>query len=334
MVCRFMMSLAMLWLFAGCGPEEGRERTLLNVSYDPTREFYQEINQAFVTQCASEGIHGVKLEQAHGGSGKQVRAVLDGLDADVVTLALGYDIDILAKYGKMLPADWASRLPNNSSPYYSTIVFLVRRGNPKTIRDWDDLVKPGVEVLTPNPKTSGGARWNYLAAWAWARRRFGSDEGARSYLRELFRHVPVLDTGARGSTNTFVHQEKGDVLLAWENEALLAQRERVEAGYEIVYPSVSIKAEPPVALVDLCVDLHRNRGLAEKYLQFLYSDMGQRIAARHYFRPYRREPCVAEDLARFRDVLMVTIDDEFGGWMKAHEVHFANSGSFDEVMKK
>lgn len=326
------MALALLAL-SGCGGEDSsRGRRLLNVSYDPTRELYQEMNAAFVAQCESEGLKGVRVEQSHGGSGKQARAVLDGLEADVVTLALGYDIDMLSFQGRLLPGDWATLLPNHSVPSYSTIVLLVRSGNPRQIRDWDDLVRDGVEVITPNPKTSGGARWNYLAALAWATRKYGSRTAALEYLAKLFRHVPVLDTGARGATNTFVRQRKGDVLIAWESEALLAQRELPDEGFEIVYPSLSIKAEPPVAMVTLGVQANGTRELAEKYLLFLYSDAGQAIAARHFYRPFRPEAAQPQDLQRFRDLPMVSIAAEFGGWMTAHAEHFANGGTFDQIM--
>lgn len=333
---RFLTMAAALLLLAGCGDgnQEKQARKLLNVSYDPTRELYQEINAAFVAQCTQEGLTGVSVEQSHGGSGKQARAVLDGLEADVVTLALGYDIDILAFQGHLLDEQWASRLPNNSTPYYSTIVFLVRKGNPKGIKDWDDLVKDGVEVITPNPKTSGGARWNYLAALAWGTRKYGSEKAALEYMSKLFRHVPVLDTGARGATNTFVKQRKGDVLIAWENEALLSCRENPDDGLEIVWPSLSIKAEPPVALVDSSVDMHGNRSLAENYLKFLYSDAGQEIVARHFYRPTKPSAALPEDLARFRDMPMVTIDEEFGGWVSATAQHFASGGTCDQAMKK
>ncbi|QWV92086.1 sulfate ABC transporter substrate-binding protein [Geomonas oryzisoli] len=299
----------------------------LNVSYDPTRELYQDFNKAF----AKKGNRNVTFKQSHGGSGKQARAVIDGLEADVVTLALAYDIDEISDKAKLLPADWQKRLPNNSSPYTSTIVFLVRKGNPKNIKDWNDLVKPGVAVITPNPKTSGGARWNYLAAWAYALKQKGGNEAkAKRFVSELFRHVPVLDSGARGATTTFVQRGQGDVLLAWENEAFLAVNELGKDKFEIVVPSVSILAEPPVAVVDKVVDKKGTRKLAEEYLKYLYSSEGQEIAAKHYYRP--RDKKVAAKYAKvFPKVKLVTIDDTFGGWRKAQKTHFADGGVFDQI---
>ncbi len=329
-----LLCLTGLLSFFGCSDsEEPSALSLLNVSYDPTRELYQALNKAFVEQCDHEGLSGVVVEQSHGGSGKQARAVLDGLEADVVTLALGYDIDVLCSQGHLIPADWQSRLPHNSSPFYSTIVFLVRRGNPKGIADWGDLIHDGVEVITPNPKTSGGARWNYLAAWAWAERKYGSEAAAQDFLATLFSHVPVLDTGARGATNTFIQQGKGDVLLAWENEALLVLRDYPDQGCEIVHPSLSIRAEPPVALVDANADAHGSRSLAEKYLNFLYTDTAQAIGAAQFYRPIRPEAAAAEDMARFRPLAMVSIDD-FGGWSAAHAKHFAADGIYDHLPRK
>lgn len=304
---------------------------ILNVSYDPTRELYQAYNAAFLKHWQAEGhTEELKIQQSHGGSGKQARAVIDGLRADVVTLALAGDIDELHRMGQLIPADWQARLPDNSTPYTSTIVFLVRKGNPKQIKDWSDLVREGVEVVTPNPKTSGGARWNVLAAWAWAKRAYGSDEAALDYLTKLFRQVPVLDTGARGSTLTFVNNRIGDVLLAWENEAFLAQREEGGDAFEIVVPSLSILAEPPVALVDKVVDRKGTRAIAEAYLHYLYSEEAQRIIAENFYRP--RNAKIAEEFAdRFPQLNLVTIDEEFGGWSAAQERFFKDGGIFDQI---
>jgi len=304
--------------------------TLLNVSYDPTREFYAEYNAAFAKYWEAKTGQKVKFRQSHGGSGKQARTVIDGLAADVVTLALAADIDAIARQGKLLPINWQSRLPHNSSPYTSTIVFLVRKGNPKGIRDWGDLVRPGVSVITPNPKTSGGARWNYLAAWAWARRQPGGDEkSAEDFVRKLYKNVPVLDTGARGSTTTFAQRGIGDVLLAWENEALLAIKELGPGKFEVVVPSLSILAEPPVAVVDKVVLRRGTRDVAQAYLQYLYSKEGQEIAARHFYRP--RDPEIAARYAsRFPTLKLVTIAD-FGGWPKAQATHFSDGGVFDRI---
>ena len=305
--------------------------TLLNASYDPTRELYSDINAAFARLWQSRTGEKVSVRQSHGGSGKQARAVIDGLEADVVTLALAFDIDEIARRSKLLPADWQKRLPHNSAPYTSTIVFLVRKGNPKGIRDWDDLVKPGIAVITPNPKTSGGARWNYLAAWAFAQKKFGA-EAARSqdFLARLYRNVPVLDSGARGSTTTFVERGIGDVLLAWENEALLARGALGAGKFDIVLPSVSILAEPSVAVVDKVVDRKGTRRVAEAYLKYLYTPEGQALAAKHHFRV--RDPQVAAKYsAEHPDLPMVTIDQAFGGWDKANVAHFADGGSFDRI---
>jgi sulfate transport system substrate-binding protein len=310
-------------------PALAQPAAILNVSYDPTRELYQEFNAHFARVWKARSGQDVVVRQSHGGSGKQARAVIDGLEADVVTLALAYDIDALVKNGGLVKAGWLGRLPHNSAPYTSTIVFLVRKGNPKGIRDWGDLVKPGVGVITPNPKTSGGARWNYLAAWGWARRQpGGSDEKARAYVEELFRHVPVLDSGARGSTNTFVQRNLGDVLLAWENEAYLVVKELGPDRFDIVVPSVSILAEPSVAVVDAVVDRRGSRALAEAYLKELYSPQGQAIAARHYFRPRLAE---AAKGAPFGAVKLFTVDEAFGGWAAAHEAHFAEGATFDRI---
>jgi len=302
---------------------------LLNVSYDPTRELYQDFNAAFAAQYKTKTGQVVEVQQSHGGSGKQARAVIDGLDADVVTLALAYDIDAVAQSG-LLAADWQKRLPNNSAPYTSTIVFLVRKGNPKGIKDWGDLVKPGVSVITPNPKTSGGARWNYLAAWGYAKRLpGGSDATAKEFVTKLFKNVPVLDTGARGSTTTFVQREIGDVLLAWENEAFLAVNELGKDKLDIVVPSVSILAEPPVAVVDKVVDKRGTRAVAEAYLKYLYSDEGQDIAAKHYYRP-RSEAALKKARAVFSKVTLFDIS-VFGGWQTAQQTHFSDNGVFDQI---
>lgn len=309
-------------------------KELLNVSYDPTRELYADFNRAFAAEWQRQTGETVTLRASHGGSGKQARAVADGLEADVVTLALSADIDTLVNNGGLLPADWQSRLPHNSAPYTSTIVFLVRKGNPKGIHDWGDLVKPGVGVITPNPKTSGGARWNYLAAWAWAHRQYHDDGKVAGYMTRLFRNVPVLDTGARGATTTFVERGIGDVLLAWENEALLTLNDpKVQGKFEIVVPSLSIKAEPPVAWVDRNVERHGTRKLAEAYLRYLYTPQGQLIAAHHFYRPSQPEGVPAALLAQFPEVPQVTIDAEFGGWKKAQAEHFADGGTFDRIYK-
>jgi sulfate/thiosulfate transport system substrate-binding protein len=304
---------------------------LLNVSYDPTRELYQDFNRAFARQWKQKTSQDLVVKQSHGGSGKQARAVIDGLDADVVTLALAYDIDEIHNKAKLIPANWQSRLPGNSSPYTSTIVFLVRKGNPKKIRDWDDLVKPGVKVITPNPKTSGGARWNYLAAWAYALKQKGGNEAkAKDFVTKLYRNVPVLDSGARGATTTFVQRSQGDVLIAWENEAFLAVNELGKDRFEIVVPSLSILAEPPVTVVDRVVDRKGTRKLAEEYLKYLYSPEGQEIAAKHYYRPIDKK--VAAKYARqFPKLNLVTIDDTFGGWTKAQKAHFSDGGVFDQI---
>ena len=309
------------------------QTTLLNVSYDPTRELYKDFNAAFAKHWQGKTGQAVNVRQSHGGSGKQARSVADGLEADVVTLALGYDIDALAER-KLIPADWQKRFPNNSSPYTSTIVFLVRKGNPKGIKDWGDLAKPGVGVITPNPKTSGGARWNYLAAWAWALKQpAGNDQKAKELVAAIFRNVPVLDSGARGSTTTFVERGLGDVLVTWENEGILAVNELGKDKFDIVYPSLSILAEPPVAVVDKVVEKRGTRLTAQAYLDYLYSEEGQQIAAKHYYRP--THPTVAGQYARqFPKLKLVTIDDTFGGWQKAQKTHFADGGSFDQIYLK
>ena len=304
--------------------------TLLNVSYDPTRELYQEFNLAFAKQWKAKNNETVTINQSHGGSGKQARAVIDGLEADVVTLALGYDVSALSE-AKLIPADWQKRLPHNASPYTSTIVFLVRKGNPKQIKDWGDLIKPGVGIITPNPKTSGGARWNYLAAWAYALKQpGGNDEKAKAFVANVFKNVKVLDSGARGSTTTFTERGIGDVLLAWENEAYLAVKELGPDKFDIVTPSLSILAEPPVSVVDKVVDKRGTRKVAEAYLNYLYTPEGQEIAARNYYRP--RDAQVAAKYAKqFAKVNLITIDDVFGGWDKAQKTHFDDGGTFDQI---
>ena len=310
------------------------DATLLNVSYDPTREFYQAFNEAFAADWKAKTGETVTINQSHGGSGKQARAVIDGLDADVVTLALAGDIDQIAKATQKVPADWAKRLPNNSAPYTSTIVFIVRKGNPKAIKDWGDLAKDGVAVITPNPKTSGGARWNYLAAWAWAAKADGGDEAkVKQFIGDLYRNVPVLDTGARGSTTTFAQRGIGDVLISWENEAFLVLKEFGEENFEIVVPSLSIKAEPPVALVEANATAKGNTKVAEAYLQYLYSPTGQKLAARYFFRPSDPAAADAADLARFPKLELVNIDENFGGWAKAQATHFAEGGVFDQIYR-
>jgi sulfate transport system substrate-binding protein len=347
---------ALLLIGGGCGRSAsstnatggGKEVSILNVSYDPTRELYRDFNQVFAEYWKEKTGQTVTVTQSHGGAGKQARAVIDGLQADVVTLALAYDIDAIAEQAQLLPPDWQKRLPHNSCPYTSTIVFLVRKGNPKGIKDWGDLVKPGVEVITPNPKTSGGARWNYLAAWAYAlHKELGdlsklSDPGqathvaaaeqkSRQFVTELFQRVPVLDSGARGSTNTFVQRNIGDVLLAWENEAFLAIDELGPDKFEIVVPAISILAEPPVTVVDKWADQHGTRKVAEAYLEFLYSPVGQRLAAKHYYRPVKPDDVPAADLKRFPEVELLSIDAVFGGWQKAQKTHFADGGVFDQI---
>ena len=327
----FGMALA-LPAFAGLA--NGKDKELLNVSYDPTRELYAEVNKAFAAEWKAQTGDTLTLRASHGGSGKQARSVIDGLEADVVTLALSADIDVLATNGKLLPANWQARLPHNSAPYTSTIVFLVRKGNPKGIKDWGDLAKPGIGVITPNPKTSGGARWNYLAAWAWASREYRDGDKVVGYLTRLFKNVPVLDTGARGSSTTFVERGIGDVLLAWENEALLTLNDATTRGkFEIVVPSISIKAEPPVAWVDKNVAKHGTRKQAEAYLRFLYSAKGQTLAAKHFYRPAEPDKVPAALLAQFPEVSQVTIDGAFGGWKKAQAEHFGDGGFFDRIYK-
>ena len=308
------------------------DTTLLNVSYDPTRELYQQFNAAFAKYWQAKTGEKVTVRQSHGGSGAQARSVIDGIDADVVTLALAYDIDAIAAKAKLLPGNWQTRLPNNSSPYTSTIVFLVRRGNPKRIKDWDDLVKSDIAVITPNPKTSGGARWNYLAAWGYAHRRFGGEAQAKDFVRRLYANVPVLDSGARGATTTFVERGIGDVLLAWENEAYLAVRELGPDKVEIVVPSYSILAEPPVALIDKVADKRGTRKVAEAYLQYLYGAEGQEIAAKNYYRP-TLEAIAKKYEKQFANVTLFPLKEYFGDWEKAQATHFADGGTFDQIYK-
>lgn len=307
----------------------------LNVSYDPTRELYRDFNAAFLKHWKAEGGEDLSIQQSHGGSGKQARSVIDGLDADVVTLALESDINAIVDNGGKINADWRGRLPHNSSPYTSTIVFLVRKGNPKGIKNWGDLVKDDVQIVTPNPKTSGGARWNYLAAWAWASEEFGGDETkVKNYISDLYKRAPVLDTGARGSTVTFAQRQIGDVLLAWENEAYLVGKEFGEDSFDIVVPPISILAEPPVAVVDANVDAKGTRKIAEAYLNYLYSDEGQNIAAKHFYRPSNPSVVAPELLKALPDIKLVTIDDPlFGGWKKAQPEHFGDGGVFDQIYK-
>lgn len=323
------VTAALLWT----GSVATAETTLLNASYDPTREFYVAVNEAFAAEWLKTTGEELSIDMSHGGSGKQARAVMDGLEADIVTLALAYDIDQIAEKSGLIAPDWQAKLPNHSSPYTSTIVFLVRKGNPKGIKDWGDLVKGDLQIITPNPKTSGGARWNYLAAWGYALQQNGGDEAkAQQFVAELYRRVPVLDTGARGSTTTFVQRGIGDVLLAWENEAFLAIESLGPDQAEIVVPSTSILAEPPVAIVDKVVDEHGTRKAAEAYLQFLYSPQAQEIAAQHHFRPTDKQ-VAAKYAQQFPDIPLFTIDDTFGGWKAAQAKHFADGGIFDQIYK-
>ncbi|MGH2341909.1 sulfate ABC transporter substrate-binding protein [Segnochrobactraceae bacterium EtOH-i3] len=328
-------ALLALGLSAGAAVSAHADTTLLNVSYDPTRELYKAYNAEFAKHWKDTTGETVTIQASHGGSGKQARSVIDGLEADVVTLALEADIDAIAKNTGKIPADWRGRLPNNSAPYTSTIVFLVRKGNPKGIKDWGDLVREDVQVITPNPKTSGGARWNYLAAWAWANKEFNGDQDKiRAYISSLLKNVPVLDTGARGSTVTFAQRGLGDVLLAWENEAFLAGEEFGDDKFDIVVPSLSINAEPPVALVDGNVDAKGTRKQAEAYLDYLYSPAGQKLAAKYYYRPFKPELADPADVARFPKLELVSIDDPlFGGWKKAQPEHFGDGGTFDQLYK-
>ncbi len=308
-----------------------KKALLLNVSYDPTRELFEDFNRVFIQHWKEKTGEDIDINQSHGGSGKQARSVIDGLEADVVTLALSYDIDSIAEKSGLLPKDWQSRLKENSSPYTSTIVFLVRKGNPKNIKDWDDLAREGIAVITPNPKISGGARWNYLAAWGYALKKWNNDEDkAKDFLKVIFKNVPVLDSGARGSTTTFVERGMGYVLISWENEAYLAVNELGKDKFEIVNPSVSILAEPPVAVIDRNVDRRKTRAVAEEYLKFLYSEQGQEIAAKHYYRP--RLKSMADQYAdKFPAIKLFTIEEVFDGWKNAHQTHFADQGTFDQI---
>jgi sulfate transport system substrate-binding protein len=318
-------------LLGGRAATQAGEVKLLNVSYDPTREFYSEYNTAFVKYWKTKTGDDVVISQSHGGSGKQAQSVINGLPADVVTLALAYDIDVIAQQAGLLPANWQQRLPHNSTPYTSTIVFLVRKGNPRHIQDWDDVVKPGVTVVTPNPKTSGGARWSYLAAWAYALDKYGqSDAKARDFVTQLFKNVPVLDSGARGATTTFVEREIGDVLLTWENEAHLAIKQYGADKFDIVTPSVSILAEPPVAVLDKTAKKHKTTAVAQAYLEYLYSDEGQNIAGQNFYRP-RDEKTAAKFASQFPALKLETVDNVFGGWQKAQATHFADGGTFDQI---
>ncbi len=333
MKTRYLIPVALAALLAlpGCGKKSsGGGLELQNVSYDPTREFYEEVNVAFAKKWAADGKGEIKITQSHGGSGKQARAVIDGQPADVVTLALAGDIDSIAREAKLLPDDWQAKLPQNSSPYTSTIVFVVRKGNPKGIKDWGDLVKEGAQVITPNPKTSGGARWNYLAAWAWAEKQFGGDQAkVLDYITKLFKNVPVLDTGARGSTTTFAQRKIGDVFLSWENEAYLIEKE-FPGETEIVYPSLSILAEPPVAVVDKNATKHGKAEAAKAYLEFLYTGEAQEIAGKNFYRP-RNEAILAKYSSKLPTIPLVTVDKDFGGWAKAQKTHFDDGGTFDKA---
>ncbi|WP_050476994.1 sulfate ABC transporter substrate-binding protein [Herbaspirillum rhizosphaerae] len=331
MLKKFIKSVAVAALFSQVVPlAHAADISLLNVSYDPTRELYADYNKAFAKYWKAKTGDNVTIKASHGGSGKQGRSVIDGIDADVVTLALAYDIDEISEKAKLLPADWQKRLDHNSSPYTSTIVFLVRKGNPKHIKDWDDLIKPGVSVITPNPKTSGGARWNYLAAWAYALKKGGNDAAARDYISKLFKNVPVLDSGARGATISFVERGLGDVLLAWENEALISLKEWGPDKFDVVTPSISILAEPPVAVVDKVVDRRGTRKVAEEYLKHLYSDEGQEIIAKNYYRPINPK-IAAKYASQYPKVNLITVDNTFGGWQKAQKDHFSDGGSFDQL---
>jgi sulfate transport system substrate-binding protein len=328
---RVLLSLGLL---AACtaGRPAVADTTLLNVSYDPTRELYNAVNAAFTAQWKARTGQNVSIKQSHGGSGKQARSIIDGLEADVATLALGYDVDALYDKGGLIPKEWQKRLPNNSSPYTSTIVFVVRKGNPKGVKDWGDLARPGLKVITPNPKTSGGARWNYLAAWGWALKKFGGDEAkVKEYVSALFKNVPVLDSGARGSTTTFAQRGIGDVFLSWENEAFLVLKQFGKDKFEIVAPSVSILAEPPVTVVDKNAGKHGTAKVAEAYLKFLYSDEGQEIIAKNHYRP--RSAAVAQKYAStFPNITLFTIDEVFGGWQKAQKKHFEDNAVYDQVI--
>lgn len=333
-IIRHAVAVALLCAVLAASGAKAGEISLLNVSYDPTREFYQEFNEAFATHWLALKGDKITVNQSHGGSGKQARAVIDGLQADVVTLALAYDVDALHQKGKLIPKDWQQRLAQNSAPYTSTIVLLVRKGNPKGIKDWDDLARPGISVITPNPKTSGGARWNYLAAWEYADRKFnGDEEQIRAFISALYKNVPVLDSGARGSTTTFVQRGIGDVFISWENEAFLVLKEFGADKFEIVAPSISILAEPSVSVVDKVVDRRGTREVAEAYLAHLYTEEGQEIAARHFYRP-RLDSVAQKFAAQFPSIELFTIDAEFGGWGSAQERHFSDGGTFDQIYSR
>ncbi|MCL7422928.1 MAG: sulfate ABC transporter substrate-binding protein [Methylobacter sp.] len=325
------LALAVLAANLFISPAAQADRSLLNISYDPTRELYQAFNKEFIADWQAKTGETVGIQQSHGGAGKQARAVIDGLEGDVLTLALSYDIDQIAKLTGKLDKDWQKRLPNNSAPYTSTIVFLVRKGNPKGIKDWDDLIKDGVAVITPNPKTSGGARYNYLAAWAFAEKKYGSKDAAKDFVKKLYKNVPVLDSGARGSTTTFVQRGIGDVLLAWENEAFLSIDQLGPDQFEIVVPPTSILAETPVTVLDKVAEKHGTRDLADAYLNYLYSPVGQKLAAQYYYRPYKPEYADPKDLARFPQLERLSVEDVFGGWQKAQETHFNDGGTFDQI---
>src|SRR6185437_5899525 len=315
------------------GGNSWADRTILNVSYDPTRELYQEFNSAFAKHWEEKTREKIAIKQSHGGSGKQARSVIDGLDADVVTLALANDINEIAEKSKLIPNNWQKRLPQNSTPYTSTIVLLVRKGNPKSIKDWNDLARPDVSVITPNPKTSGGARWNYLAAWEYGKRTYGSDAKAKEFVAQIYKNVPVLDSGARGSTTTFVERGIGDVFISWENEAFLAIKELGAGKFEVVAPSISILAEPPVTVIDKVVDKKGTRDIAEAYLKYLYSEKGQEIAAKNFYRP--TDPKIAAKYAsQFPAIKLFTIDEAFAGWKNAHKAHFADGGTFDQIYQQ
>lgn len=329
MKIKLLLSTLLATLFAAGSFAKNIE--LLNVSYDPTRELYVDFNKAFAAHWKAQTGDTVTVKQSHGGSGKQARSVIDGLQADVVTLALAGDVDALHQHAKLLPADWQSRLAHNSAPYTSTIVFLVRKGNPQKIKDWDDLAKPGVSVVTPNPKTSGGAQWNYLAAWEYARRKYGSDERAKEFVAKVYKNVAVLDSGARGSTMTFVRRGIGDVFISWENEAFLALREFGPGEFEIVVPSLSVLAEPTVAVVDKVARKKGTEAVAKAYLEFLYSEEGQDIAGKHYYRPAASETAKAKYASQFPQIQLFTVTEAFGGWTKAKKEHFADGGTFDQI---
>lgn len=326
---KFPVALALVAAL-GAGALQAADVTLLNVSYDPTREFYQDYNKLFAKHWAEKEHQTVEVNQSHGGSGKQARAIIDGLDADVATLGLAYDVDQLYQKGKLIPENWQSRLPNNSSPYTSTMVFLVRKGNPLHIKDWDDLVKPGVSLVTPNPKTSGGARWNYLAAWGYGLKKYGSEAAARDFVKRFYKNVAVLDTGARGATISFVEREIGDVLVTWENEAYLNLKEYGKEKYEVIVPSVSVLAEPPVTVVDTVAKRHGTEKAATEYLTYLYSKEAQELAAKHFYRPSDTE-VLAKHASEFKPLSLFTVDQVFGGWAKAQSAHFADGGVFDQI---